>query len=259
MKILVFDTETNGKIKHVSPDRAESYLSFSDFPMLVSLAYKIFEIDFDISGNLYEIRPIDSFYQLIQPLEGYPWDKEAETIHNISQSKAIDQGIPASVALKHFKNKLKDMNVVVGHNLSFDKSVIMANTERLFNMNELNFRGATIWPPHIQDICTMKASTNYCKLPSQNPKSLYKFPKLIELFQTLFASIPFGTLHNALVDVEVASKCFFELLRRRVIVLDLRGKERTVARTRSERNALEALLLLSTCSSSVSNTKSSAL
>jgi DNA polymerase-3 subunit epsilon len=56
-------------------------------------------------------------------------------------------------------------------------------------------------------ICTMKASTNFCKIPGPYG---YKWPTLSELHFSLFHT-EFEDTHNAIVDVEVCAKCFFQL------------------------------------------------
>ena len=61
--------------------------------------------------------------------------------------------------------------------------------------------------------CTMKLSTDYCKLPG---KKGFKSPRLAELHQVLFGS-DFVNAHNALADVEATARCFWELKNRKVI------------------------------------------
>ena len=61
--------------------------------------------------------------------------------------------------------------------------------------------------------CTMKSSTNYCKLPG---KKGFKSPRLAELHQILFGE-GFDNAHNALADVEATARCFWELKKRGVL------------------------------------------
>ncbi len=58
-----------------------------------------------------------------------------------------------------------------------------------------------------QKLCTMKASTNYCKL--SGPYG-YKWPKLSELHIKLFG-VDFEEAHDASVDINATEKCFWEL------------------------------------------------
>ena len=56
-------------------------------------------------------------------------------------------------------------------------------------------------------ICTMKESTNYCKIPG---KYGYKWPSLSELFYKLFQT-NFNESHNAEYDIKATFKCFWKL------------------------------------------------
>ena len=55
--------------------------------------------------------------------------------------------------------------------------------------------------------CTMKGSTDYCRLPG---KKGYKSPRLSELHQVLFGK-GFEDAHNAMADVEATERCFWKL------------------------------------------------
>ena len=56
-------------------------------------------------------------------------------------------------------------------------------------------------------VCTMKSSTDFCKLPG---KYGYKWPTLQELYKILFGE-GFGNAHNSLSDIQATKKCYFKL------------------------------------------------
>ena len=85
-----------------------------------------------------------------------------------------------------------------------DECIVGAEFERLRMMTTLFLK-----PKY----CTMKLSTDYCKLPG---KKGFKSPRLAELHQVLFGS-GFDNAHNALADVEATARCFWELKNRKVI------------------------------------------
>lgn len=64
-------------------------------------------------------------------------------------------------------------------------------------------------------ICTMLESVYHCKIPFGYKKG-YKWPKLTELYKTLFNE-EFEGAHGALADIEATAKCFFELKKLGVI------------------------------------------
>ena len=63
-------------------------------------------------------------------------------------------------------------------------------------------------------ICTMKLGNAVCNIKHIHPvtgKRVSKYPKLVELHQHLFNSIP-KNLHNSLIDVYVCFRCFYKLI-----------------------------------------------
>lgn len=95
---------------------------------------------------------------------------------------------------------------MIAHNASFDGSVIAAEFLR------------QDWaPPFTPDsmICTMQASTDYCRLPGRYG---YKWPTLDELYVHLFG-MGFDGAHDARIDACACACCFFELKNRGVIKL----------------------------------------
>ena len=62
-------------------------------------------------------------------------------------------------------------------------------------------------------LCTMQASTDYCKIPGPYG---YKWPKLSELHMKLFGEY-FEEAHDAAADINATVKCFWELKRRGVM------------------------------------------
>ena len=62
-------------------------------------------------------------------------------------------------------------------------------------------------------VCTMKASTNFCKIPGRYG---YKWPTLEELHWKLFKT-PAKETHRAMADVDLCARCFFELKRLGVV------------------------------------------
>jgi len=179
-RYLFFDTETTG--------------TDHEWDNIVQLAAIMTD---DIGNQLHTINCI------IKP-DGFTIPKEATTIHGISQAKAMKEGIPITEALQKFLDMALDVNCAVAHNYFFDFSFLMEELIRK-DMDKQSDLISKL-PFH----CTMRSTTEFCKLSYNAKHKTYKWPKLKELYYELFKST-FDGAHNALVDVEATIKCFFEL------------------------------------------------
>ena len=204
MRILFLDTETNGLPKN----RYAPFTMTAAWPTLVQVAWEVWE--FSDTQSYVKLQQA-SF--LIQP-EG-EWSEEAAAIHGITQAQA-EAGVSSRHALRILAEDAAECQMVVAHNLAFDKPVLLAATLRA----NLNPRW---WPLH--ELCTMKATKEICKIPSTSKwaaEDPYKWPRLSELWTTLWPTRPVPTnLHNAAEDVAVLVTCFQELLRRNLLVLPI--------------------------------------
>lgn len=192
---IVFDTETNGKINYKAPsDHPNKY------PRITQLAFMVFD------ENEQEAF---SFSSLIKP-DDWTIPKEKFFIdNNMSTERCEEEGIPLLDAIAIFKEYCEQCKYKIAHNISFDGPVIYSEFRR-YNIAEFENKP--------KSVCTMKSSTKFCALPNQNGYSGYKWPKLEELHQILF-DCNFDGAHDALADVEATAKCFFELVKRKIIIL----------------------------------------
>ena len=87
---------------------------------------------------------------------------------------------------------------MVAHNINFDEKIVGAEFIRKDIPHQLFQK---------KIICTIKESTDYCELPG---KYGYKWPNLSELHMKLFGS-DFKEAHNASIDIEITSKCFWKM------------------------------------------------
>ena len=198
MKILVFDTETTGL-----QEKGASIYDKSKWPYIIQLSY----ILYDLSNNSSLIK--NNYIKLD---ESVIISQESFNIHNISREILNEQGINIVDALKEFNECLKTCDIVVGHNISFDKRMIFVECFRhavaqYFTRYEGNEK---IPKP---EFCTMKNTTHYCKLErlSKTNEVYIKNPKLSELYLILFPneSLP-ANLHNSLVDVAMTLRCYLK-------------------------------------------------
>jgi len=187
---LFFDTETTGL-----PLRWNAPVSdLSNWPRAVQIAWA----ECSPTGAVLKER---SF--LIRP-DGYSIPKEATRIHGITTARAKREGVPLLDVLKEFVASVATASTVVAHNLAFDESVVAAECLR---------QAVPYCFDRLQRVCTMKASTEYCRIPGPHG---CKWPTLEELHQVLFAEAA-ENAHDAASDVRACVRCYFELKRRRVI------------------------------------------
>jgi DNA polymerase III epsilon subunit-like protein len=197
---LFFDVETTGL-----PSNLETPVShLKKWPRVVQIAWEQYsEAERCIKSQSYIIKP-----------DNFRISDESAGIHGISQERARSEGCPISTVLKEFSALIDESEFIIAHNLSFDEKVIIAEFIRAGLYNNL---------VHKNRICTMMASVRFCGITDFYDQFSYKWPKLEELHYKLFGSnIPES--HNAKFDVNICSKCFFELVRRGVINIKMHRK-----------------------------------
>jgi DNA polymerase III epsilon subunit-like protein len=155
-------------------------------------------VECDESGTI-----VSEFECIIRP-DGYTIPPEASRIHGITMERAVDVGVQMGQALAAFAAAAASHTVGVAHNLKFDESVLGAEFIRAGMDNPL---------ARLKRICTMQASTSYCRIEGQYG---FKWPTLEELHRHLFDVAP-SAAHSASGDARACARCFFELRQRKVI------------------------------------------
>jgi DNA polymerase III epsilon subunit-like protein len=217
MKILVFDTETTGKI-----DKFAHLSETEKHPHIVQFSYVMYDTDQNnvfINDNIIKIP------------ENIVIPPECIQIHGITQEKSQSSGVILYHVLRDFYIKVKDAHYIVGHNLEFDVKMLIIEFHRLkeeSGHDEAYDRMIDYFEKGTQFgskcVCTMKNTTDICKLENPNKKSEgYKYPKLSELHKHLFSYEP-KNLHNSLIDVIITLRCFYKLIFNK----DLREINRTI-------------------------------
>ena len=189
---LIVDTETAGL-----PQNWKAPISDSrNWPRMVQLAWSMY----DGRGQRIESK---SF--IIRP-EGFTIPATAAAVHGITTERALIEGVSLSSVLEAFVECLHQSQMIVAHNINFDAKIIGAELFRLNSPVQLMAK---------PQVCTMQASTNYCKIPGRYG---YKWPTLTELHDVLFAT-GFEGAHDAMNDVNACAKCFFALKERGVFAV----------------------------------------
>ena len=187
---LFFDTETTGTPLDYNAPSSD----IRNWPRLVQLGWILMTEDGEkVSKGNYIIKP-----------DGFTIPIEATKIHKITTKMALELGYNLSYVIDKFLQDFNKAKYIVGHNIDFDKKIIGAELIRLSKPDIMNSK---------QAFCTMKSSTDFCKIPGYYG---YKYPKLQELYHKLFGR-DFEEAHNAASDIEATQQCFWELRRRKLI------------------------------------------
>lgn len=179
MTIFVFDLETSG-LPYKLKDLVESHKNCR----IVQIAYRIFQAD----GV-----EVKNFEAIIKP-DGYRI--ENESIHGISHDLAENEGIERSELFDILQEDLKDVDVLVGHNVKFDIETLAAECF-LYSKTEL---GTKIL--NLKRECTMHMGIQ--------KYGMYKFPRLGFLYRIIFDR-DFEGAHNAMHDCTATSEIYFAL------------------------------------------------
>jgi len=201
MKVLVFDTETSG----LPVERNGSIYNSFNWPYIVQLSYIIYDSETN--------RLIGLEDDYINIPDTVIMDPGSVKIHKIT-SDQLRNGIDIKQALEKFNRYAVNADLLVAHNVSFDKRMVIV--EGIRNKIKMNITDT---------YCTMKNSINLCKIEMTNKAGdkYFKYPKLSELYVKLFNFEPKNT-HNALVDILICLRCFCKM----ELKMDVSDRNRTI-------------------------------
>lgn len=235
VKILVFDTETTGlpereytsfdkqreherlllSVKELKKKRNNLWVKeIEKWPSIIQLAYILYDTDYPDKSKIYN--------KYINIPASVKISEESKKIHHITEDKIgeMDSFSKAYIydSLNEFMQDVVESDIVVGHNVDFDRRMIVAEFLRLSKEDNM---------PHITEImkdenfeCTQEITTPICNLkvklqyidPKTNiPKYFYKIKqtKLIEAYEYYFGYRPEGEhMHDAIIDVIVCLRVY---------------------------------------------------
>jgi DNA polymerase-3 subunit epsilon len=206
MRILVFDTETTGlpKTKVMNPDTLKLW------PHIVQFSYVIYDTDENVI--------VESFDTIVKVKEDVIIPEESTKIHGITNKISMCDGRPIDIVLNNFFHQLRCVDLIVGHNVSFDINMITVELLRLIYDDTVeeemkDYKKNLHFLTNFKYIyCTLKESILLCNIKAIDRfgKEYTKFPRLTELHQKLFESTP-NKLHNSFNDILVTLRCFMKL------------------------------------------------
>lgn len=191
--VIVYDLETNGLPDtpkfgvYYPPEDLEKYKS----SRIVQWSWSYHEADgTTLAEEDHIVKPNLAEYRILN-----------ERFHGITENIARIKGKPFEDAMEVWKHHLSNATTIVGHNVNFDKHVLLS---------ELHRRGYPELAAEMLKkrwICTMERATKLCGLKARNK---LKPPKLCELMHALNIKEEVGrAFHNSKHDVYYTAKCFF--------------------------------------------------
>jgi len=190
LKTIIFDTETTG----LPLQRNSSIYKTNEWPHIIQLSYMV------VDDETHEILVDVNDYILIN--DDVVITEKSFDVHKITREFLKENGIPIHEALNRFIYHMQDCIRVVGHNVSFDKRMVLV--EGIRNKIQVNMKNT---------FCTMKNGTDICaiKRTSQEGKEYFKYPTLMELHHFLFDH-DVKDLHDASVDIMVCMRCYYKMV-----------------------------------------------
>lgn len=193
MRILFVDTETTGL-----PTRNwlrillhKKLYTRSGFPRLIQIGWQLTdENDKTLSEYAAVVRP-----------DGFEIPERSVKVHGITTEAAKITGVPVQEVLDHFSIALSKSDLIVAHNLHFDKGVIQGE------MDKAGMAGTV--SPYL--------AKKHCFCTMEGTRSIFgKRPSLSLLYEMLFSETISGH-HDALSDVKACRRCYFGLVHQGII------------------------------------------
>ena len=198
MRVICFDTETTG----LPESKYASIYDTAKWPHIVQLSFVVYD---DKAGEI-----VEEYDEIIKIDESVDLTPKSVEIHGISREVIRERGVPIVDALLAFKRALKSCDSCVGHNISFDKRILIV--EAIRNNGFDSSDNSYVQLPFKNEFCTMLKSVDICKIERmwKDGSKYYKYPTLLELHTHLFNVTP-KNAHNSKVDVLVCIRCYCKI------------------------------------------------
>ena len=184
---MVIDTETTGLpiMKNFNVFYDASLLEYYEKSRLIELGYVIF------SG---ENKKISEYDNIIHSTE---FTINNDDIHGITNVMASEKGKKIDDVLEQFNKDLDSVELIVGHNIMFDISIILSVCYRYKKSSLIDKLRAKPF------VCTMRAAS----------KMFGRFINLQTLYRSLHNKYIVQT-HRALDDANMCADCYLALFKK---------------------------------------------
>ena len=209
-RAMIFDVETTGLI----PKNRDT----TEMPHILQISFVIFDTQF-----WRVVKSVDLYINVAANIE---ISAKITELTGITR-EMCDAGETIQNAMREFCEEYMKCDIIVAHNIEFDREMIRIEIERLGQRDDDYKVYNNVFNPEYEksvnkDIyCTMKYGRNVCKI-EQNGKNgmYYKNPKLVELYEKLFGMTPHG-LHSSLIDTYICLRCFVKMRFKFELSLDM--------------------------------------
>jgi len=198
--ILAFDTETTG----LFPVKKSTY-TMEEMPFITQLSFILYD-----KKNKVILQRFNQYIRIPKEITITPF---ITNLTGVTREKC-DNGVHIRDALQAFWMAYNQCDVVIAHNIDFDRRMIeielIRNSYILVDIRSMSMFNPTYnYINGIQEICTGNLGRNICNIHSisQNGKTYKKMPKLSELYEYLFKTPLLGA-HNSMYDTEACLKCY---------------------------------------------------
>ena len=202
---LIFDVETTGLIP-----KGELHLELC--PYILQVSFIVFDLDRKKIEKKYNAYINVSSKVVIKP--------EIEKLTGITRAKCVG-GVVITEALDALHTEYIRCKTIIAHNIEFDSQMIRIElarnpgrkTRHLDNLLNVGYEQLNGMTRH----CTMKTNVDRCNIVIDaidkfgKPYQYKKFPKLSELHQHLFGTVP-ENLHDSSVDILVCLRCYMKIM-----------------------------------------------
>ena len=186
IETLTIDIETTGL-----PAKGADYeTQYNQFPRIVELAFKV------------NAEAVESY---IINQEGFTVPDDVIKIHGVTNEMCQASSMPLATMIMILLKEGRGANLIVGHNIYFETSIIKANVLRLVAEGKLHkeqYEELNIMLDKDKRVDTVKKGMAITK----------KWPKLHELYHALFRK-EFNR-HHAADDCQACYECYVELKKR---------------------------------------------
>jgi DNA polymerase III epsilon subunit-like protein len=206
MRILVFDTETTGLPK----SKLISEYTINLWPHIIQFSYIIFDTELN---DIIEITD-----NIVKLSEGTFISEDSIKTHGITDKITNKYGIDLEIIFNNFFNNLRNVDLMIGHNVAFDINMIRAELFRLINSKlseerKIKHRNNLDFLVNYKNTyCTLQNSIELCKIEALDSygTTYFKYPKLAELHNKLFETVP-NNLHDSLNDILITLRCYMKM------------------------------------------------
>lgn len=211
--IMIFDTETNGLIPKLEYGRSSHVLS--NMPHILQLSFILWDKK---KGCV-----VEKYNEYIKVSPEIVISEKITEITGITREICDSRGVDIVDALCNFYRAILSCDVLVAHNIAFDKQLIDFETkrytselsEKAFIMKHIKSESFDLtrfceWN-EIKMACTMMETIDLCsiRMVSKFGKPYNKYPTLAELYNELFGR-SVKNMHNSIIDVLVCLRCYLK-------------------------------------------------